>query len=145
MSAPDTETEAVERLVHDCDLAAGALRRSPSVRSILQDSSKTLRALKHERDELALVIMGGEDAPGLAASLSLEELQKLQLDNQASAKAFYEYDLSQAREHAQEMVEALSRLVVVYKDMEDGNGDPCPDIEAARALLALITPPTKGE
>jgi len=41
----DTSAEAVERLVHDCDLAAGALRHSPSVKLILQDASKTLRAL----------------------------------------------------------------------------------------------------
>jgi len=65
----------------------------------LQHQNKILR---QERDELALVIMGGEDAPGLAASLSVEELQKLQLDNQASAKAFHEYDLSQARSDALE-------------------------------------------
>jgi len=111
---------------------------------ILQDASKTLRALKHERDELALVIMGGEDAPGLAASLSLKELQTLQLDNQASVKAFHEYDLSQAITTAR--AEALEEAVTWLKD-QDWNGHELQgtDYLAQEMESALITPPKETE
>ncbi|WP_335308112.1 hypothetical protein [Sphingomonas phyllosphaerae] len=37
---------------------------------------------------------------------------------------------------APELLEALECMVATYADMQDGNGDPCPDVIAARAAIA---------
>ena len=37
---------------------------------------------------------------------------------------------------APQMYDALVRMVETYSEMEDGNGEPCPDVAAARAALA---------
>lgn len=37
-----------------------------------------------------------------------------------------------------ELVEALRRLVTTYKDFEDGDGEPCPDVAFAAAALSNI-------
>lgn len=35
-----------------------------------------------------------------------------------------------------EALAVINRLTTVYKDMEDGNGDPCPDVRAALKFIA---------
>lgn len=52
MTDTDTSAEAVGRLAHDCELARGALRKSPSIRAILGDTYVALKSLVAERDAL---------------------------------------------------------------------------------------------
>ncbi|WP_333846937.1 hypothetical protein [Phaeobacter italicus] len=54
----DTSKEFVERLAHDCDLAKGAWRHSPTMKSILGDASCTLKSLISERDALRKAVDG---------------------------------------------------------------------------------------
>ena len=37
---------------------------------------------------------------------------------------------------APDLYEALERMVATYADMQDGNGEPCPDVIAARTAIA---------
>lgn len=98
-------------------------------------------ALRNERDALALVIMGGEDAPGLAASLSVKELQKLQLENQANTRAFHEYDLAEARNAALHEAANVATYFGAQQMPSDGSyshHEPVMGPDVADAILALI-------
>ncbi|WP_170759921.1 hypothetical protein [Ruegeria lacuscaerulensis] len=60
--------------------------------------SARVAELENDRAELALAIMGGEDAPGFAAAQLTETLVKLIADNRKDAIAWAEYDAKQAEQ-----------------------------------------------
>lgn len=74
MSKTDTSAETVERRIHECDLAAGALRRSPTVKHILQDASNALRALVAERDALRAQLAEAREVESLLDTMTQHHL-----------------------------------------------------------------------
>lgn len=52
------------------------------------------------------------------------------------AAALRQYRYARLIAAAPELLEALERMVATYADMQDGNGEPCPDVIAARAAIA---------
>jgi len=53
----------------------------------IQSMAEEIRALRSERERLALAICGGEDAPGYANSRCVEELEKVARQNRQSHMA----------------------------------------------------------
>lgn len=39
-------------------------------------------------------------------------------------------------DHVERLIAAATRVVATYRNFEDGNGEPCPDIAQLRAALA---------
>lgn len=54
-------------------------------------------AAERENEELRLAILGGEDVPGLAASLPLQQVLDAHYQNLADARAYHELDLADQR------------------------------------------------
>jgi hypothetical protein len=52
----------------------------------LTAANARIAELEVEREDLRLLILGGEDAPGLAASLSFEQVQRAHQENVANAR-----------------------------------------------------------
>ena len=121
MSKIDTSAEAVERLANyledpeDSD-PPDTHRAWPDQWQVPELAAATLRALAAERDaardeayDLRLTIMGGEDAPGFAGSLPLNEIKDLHLRN-TQAQQWRAEKAEAKREALREALEEIRKV-----------------------------------
>lgn len=113
----DISKEAVERHIERIGPAPGPREGyhaslNYDTITMLRSLSARVEELEGDREQFALAIMGGEDAPGFAAAQLTETLVQLIADNRKDAIAWAEYDAKEAekRGRLQGLDEAIEFL-----------------------------------